>query len=292
LLAVMVSVSLHLAVLVPFLLISTPRSLLPGQPLDLGAVVVEDDLHLSLSAPPPERVLNIQLVPVVTPTHAPAPPIIEPLPSYVSSAGPIRPMAYAPPASPGVAIGGGEGSHSGSGSPGGSAGGLFTLPARTRSVVYVIDRSVSMGLNGALAQVKRELMASLDQLPGDVRFQIIFYNRSAQPLILGGALSMAFATPANRQAVARQLDALVAEGATDHVPALALALSYDGDVVYFLTDADDLRPEQVRQVTQMNRGRAIIHTIELTTANAGRPDMPLKLLARENRGTYRAVALR
>lgn len=293
-LAGLVSLGLHAAVLVPLTLVPTPRSLLPGQPLGLDAVIIQEDVNLSLVEPPAERVLNIKLLPAPAkaPASAPAAPVVDPLPAYAGSAGPIRPVAHSTVAGSGTARDGGEGTRSGSSPSGQAAGTLFAPAVRARSVVFVIDRSVSMGLNGALAHVKRELMASLDRLPSDVRFQVIFYNRSAQPLILGGAVNMALATLANRAAVAQQLDALLAEGATEHLPALSLALSYDADVIYFLTDADDLRPEQVRQVTQMNRGRAVIHTIELTTANAGRLDMPLQTLARENRGTYRAVALR
>jgi Ca-activated chloride channel family protein len=221
-------------------------------------------------------------------------PVIEPPPPQLSMTGTSRPIT---PAVEGSNHGSGitaNPSSSGAGNAGSSASSspLFASPARARSVVYVIDRSVSMGLNGALEQVKRELLASLSRLPSDMRFQIIFYNRSAQPLVLGGAAGITSATDANRAAVAQQLESLQAEGGTEHLPALSLALSYQADVIYFLTDADDLRPEQVRQVTQMNRGRAAIHTIELTTANAHRLDMPLQTLARENRGTYRAVTLR
>jgi hypothetical protein len=49
--------------------------------------------------------------------------------------------------------------------------------------------------------------------------------------------------------------------------------------------------DQVRIITRLNRGRAAIHAIELTTANRDRDDMPLHILARDNRGQYRAVAL-
>jgi Ca-activated chloride channel family protein len=156
----------------------------------------------------------------------------------------------------------------------------------------VIDRSLSMGPSGALAAVKRELLASLGQLPDDVRFQIVFYNRQAEPLIVAGSIGMIAATTNNKQAVARQIESLAAEGGTEHLPAFSRALAFEPDVIYFLTDADDLRPEQVRQMTLLNHGRTVVHAIELSTANADRSDMPLHVLARENRRTYRAVAVR
>ena len=51
------------------------------------------------------------------------------------------------------------------------------------------------------------------------------------------------------------------------------------------------RGAHVQAVTLLNRGRAAIHTIELTTVNRHRADMPLHRLARDNRGRYQAVSL-
>lgn len=288
-----ISAAVHTAVLLPLTLMSPSTSSLPGQPLALAAVVLEEDAppDVKLTSEPELKIELVSAKPSVA--KSAAAPTIEPPPLQLSMAGSSRPIAPAVGASAhgngttGTLQGSGDGN-----APGATSSSLFASPARARSVVYVIDRSVSMGLNGALEQVKRELLASLSRLPSDMRFQIILYNRSAQPLILGGAAGMAGATDANRAAVAQQLESLQAEGGTEHLPALSLALSYQADVIYFLTDADDLRPEQVRQVTQMNHGRAAIHTIELTTANTNRLDMPLQALARENGGTYRAVTLR
>jgi hypothetical protein len=41
----------------------------------------------------------------------------------------------------------------------------------------------------------------------------------------------------------------------------------------------------------MNAGRTVIHAIELSTANRDRNEMPLHVLARDNHGVYRAVAV-
>ena len=80
-------------------------------------------------------------------------------------------------------------------------------------------------------------------------------------------------------------------GGHRRLPALFRALSLAPDVVYFLTDADELPPDNQRKVTQLNRGHSSIHVIELNTSNRDRPRMPLQELARNNRGTYRAVDL-
>ena len=57
---------------------------------------------------------------------------------------------------------------------------FFQIVTQAKVIVYVVDRSASMGLNGSLAAAKRELLASLDRLPPSARFQVIVYNRTAQ----------------------------------------------------------------------------------------------------------------
>src|SRR5205823_205188 len=59
---------------------------------------------------------------------------------------------------------------------------FFRTAMRGQSVVYVIDRSLSMGLSGALGAAKREVIRSIETLPDTMRFQVIFYNRRAEPL--------------------------------------------------------------------------------------------------------------
>jgi hypothetical protein len=289
-----ISVAAHAAILLPLLFVRTPASLLPGRPLDVDTVVVVDDpVSLTLDEPGRERFFPIKLLPAPTIAREPPVPVVMPeLTMEPTPSSPIRAVSAQSPAQAPSSTGSGNGNGTGgSGWPGASTS-FFAVDARGTRVVYVIDRSISMGLSGALSTVKRELMESIGRLPADAYFQVILYNRSAQALIIEGKAGLIAATPQNKQALARQLELLEAEGGTDHLPALSLALSYEPDVIYFLTDADDLRPDQVRLMTQMNRGRAVIHTIELTTAHLLQTDMPLHALARANRGTYRALALR
>src|SRR5205823_10378047 len=69
---------------------------------------------------------------------------------------------------------------------GGGRGTLLPVPPSARSVVYLLDRSSSMGESHALARARRELLASLRQLPPTARFQVIPYNKQAEPLWVGG----------------------------------------------------------------------------------------------------------
>ena len=158
--------------------------------------------------------------------------------------------------------------------------------------MYVIDRSSSMGLDGALAAAKRELRASLDRLPADAFFQVIAYNRSAEPLRLGGSSGLAPATADNKRQADFLIASLRAEGGTAHLPALKRALLLQPEVIFLLTDGDELTLEQVREVTRFNQGRTAIHALEVRASSSTGGAASLQALARENRGVYRVVDLR
>ena len=155
----------------------------------------------------------------------------------------------------------------------------------------MIDRSLSMGYSGALAVARREIEDSLNDLPGEARFQVILYNGVAEPLWIGGRSELLPATEGNRRAVMNRVQEILAEGGTDHVRALRAALLLKADAIYFVTDADELTLDNVRSITRLNGKRSAIHTIELHSG-AARPDAPLAQLARLNGGTHRIVSIR
>lgn len=171
-----------------------------------------------------------------------------------------------------------------------NGGGLFPLPATAASVVYILDCSVSMGIDRKLDFARRELIVSLRQLPSSVRFQVIAYNNSAQSLIVDGQRDLLPAEPAIVERAVSLLQTLYAAGTTNHLAALRRGLDLHPDVLFFLTDADDLKPEVISAITLRNR-HSVIHTIELTRLRTPRPQGPLAQLARDNRGTYCPVAL-
>jgi hypothetical protein len=195
---------------------------------------------------------------------------------------PVPTVGGGPPAteSPGEGSGGGAG---------GAGTGVLRAPAGARKVVYVIDRSISMGMSGALPVAKRELRAGVDALADDARFAVILYNRLAEPLTLGGQAGLVPATEANRAEAARLVGEVRAQGGTDHVAALRQAVALEPDVIFYVTDAAELTDDQVRNVTQLNRARAAIHAVEVNNDREGREETPLKLLARLNGGTHRVV---
>jgi hypothetical protein len=295
-LPVILSLALHGIVFVVFWALSTPARFDERNGL----------FSLDTRAPGPNEGISLMLVDAVCPTGPTAPPTSvsqhSAIPEAAAPSSP--PTTVANQIAPGIESQGSEmgpsqGASSGpagngsGGQPNGRGNGatttFFQIATQAKSVVYVIDRSASMGINGRLEAARRELLASLERLPSTARFQVIPYNREAIPLRVGGRTDLLEATPANIQAAARLLNTLVAEGGTDHWPALHRALALQPDVVFFLTDADDLRIDQVRAITQLNHGRTAIHAIELSIFNRDREDMPLHLLAHTNQGQYQAV---
>jgi hypothetical protein len=261
-----------------------------GGPIPVDTLVLDrGDGLIILDAPPARR-----HGPPTALSPAPAARDDEESEAFTATVGepPVVAPVPATPTATAATPGGGEPSPSGGGGGAGPGTGLLRAPTTARNVVYVIDRSLSMGLSGALAVAKRELLAGIDALPAEARFGVLLYNRQAEPLNIGGPAGLLPATPANRAAVARLVEAVRAEGGTDHLAALRRAVAMGADVIFFVTDADELTAEQVRSVTSLNRGRAAIHAVELNNEGASQGEAPLGLLARLNGGTHRVVPVK
>jgi hypothetical protein len=149
------------------------------------------------------------------------------------------------------------------------------------------------GVGGPGAEINpTTAIASLQQLPDTVRFQVILYKGDALPLRIQDRTDLVPATDENKRAVESLLEQLRGEGSTNHSVALKRALALDPDVIFFITDADTLTAQEIEAVTRQNHGRTSIHAIELTrSARGASHEGPLALLARTNRGTYRRVRI-
>lgn len=175
----------------------------------------------------------------------------------------------------------------GSGGPGGTS--FFQVGAPAHSVVYVLDCSASMGWNKAFSHAKAELLATLQQLPPDVQFQVLPYNHQ-EPHCLVAPDRLRLAQPEVVAQFVQALTALLSGGSTNHVAALRRALLLNPEVIYLVTDGGDLTLKSVQEVSAANQGRTIIHVIEMVGHRTPPLDDPLLQLARGNRGTYRAVS--
>jgi hypothetical protein len=153
-----------------------------------------------------------------------------------------------------------------------------------KSIVYVIDRSSSMGVDGFLQQATAAVKASLAQPGLDVRFQIVAYNGGTSQL--GPALWAADLE--NAAKAARWLDGLAAEGASNHAAGMREALALHPNAIFLLTDADDLDEKETRAIRAMIREPVCIN---VAVFGHRRPpgETPLERLTRDFGGTVRYV---
>jgi hypothetical protein len=286
--ALLLSLALHGALLMalwfcPMHLRSAPAIADTRVAVELCVLGPASDANQGTSPPPTDALgsrgkVETSFNPIVTenPTFPPEP---------AHSTGPV--LSPANPLGPSTIA---RDSPKGDGSFGGGrgiTGNLFPLPVTAGSVVYVLDHSVSMG--DKLEIACRELLASLRRMPPSIRFQVVVYNTYVKTLLINGHTDLLPADPAIIDQVAHELNNLRASRGTDHVAALRGGLALHPDVLFFVTDADDLPLEQVENITHYNQGTAI-DTIELTRCRNPRSDSPLALLARGNHGTYRRVS--
>ena len=164
---------------------------------------------------------------------------------------------------------------------------FFGVGVPARSVVFVIDRSISMGLNGGLDAAKRELHGGLEGLPATTRFQVLLYNRTIEALPSPDRDRLLANTETTRREVLRLVDRTPAQGGTDHVTAIRQAISLRPEAILIVTDADDLKPDQVRDLTRLNGGRTVIHALQWSQGLGANEQ--LKALAHLNRGIYRKI---
>jgi hypothetical protein len=90
------------------------------------------------------------------------------------------------------------------GAVGGLASTFFGLPAEAKKIVYVLDRSGSMGKNSLLERASLELLRSLEKMPPAAEFQVLVYNRKVELLLWKQPLWLT-AGAGQRQLVAKAL---------------------------------------------------------------------------------------
>jgi Ca-activated chloride channel family protein len=179
--------------------------------------------------------------------------------------------------------------------PGGGTGTktkFYGVEAEGNSFVFVLDRSASMETSGRLRAAKTELLDALKYLKETNQFRIIFFNGDFEEFRPRGKLSFFANAPTLLQAE-KYIGGIVANGdSRGFHPALRQALRYNPDVIYFLTDAEDifLSDSELGILRRMNSG-ASIHVIKFGEGAEERVAWLVKL-CRDNAGQYRYVDTR
>ena len=172
---------------------------------------------------------------------------------------------------------------------------FFGIEAAGRRFVYVLDRSGSMGEpdNKPLCAAREELLKSLDRLGSLHQFVLIFYNQ--EPSVFAGDAPgrLPFATDIEKSQARKFVEAISAQGGTDHFNALAKAVKLNPDVIFLLTDGeqkDDLSADELADIRRMNRSVARIYVVQF--ASSPYASNSLVRLAEENRGQHTYLDIR
>lgn len=185
--------------------------------------------------------------------------------------------------------GSGGGTGLGVGTGGGPSTAFFGARENADSFAYVIDCSGSMATHDAIGLAKRELLASLGQLPPDARFGIIFYTTKFTVFPDGsGRPALMRATSENKERVRARLNQIRPDEGTDPRPAVERALALKPEVIFLLTDGQELSYKDV-DLLKASRGSTRIHTIDFGGASPAPETAPLRRLAALTGGTYRHV---
>ena len=192
----------------------------------------------------------------------------------------------------------------GDGTPGDGGDGqggtsLFGIWDSGERIVYVIDRSSSMGHYEKLLAARRELETSLTRLDESFEFQVLYYNQQVQPLTLRRSRGLIRASAVNKSRLRSQIRLIMAEGGTRHRAALQAALDLRPTVIYFLTDAesDGLTSAELASLASRIWGTTRIHCIQFGDMPGEAPTEGnwLQQLAASTGGDYvhfRTAALR
>lgn len=156
--------------------------------------------------------------------------------------------------------GAGDGTGAGVGSDGGDA--FFGLQPIGRRFVYVLDCSRSMNhphntdAKTRFKRMKLELVRSVGSLAPEMEFFLLFFNDF--PIAMPASVPVP-AVPRVQQQYLQWMSTLKAEGNTEPLTALQIALRLQPDVIYFLTDGSfTYRVEQ--EILGLPSGRTKIHT--------------------------------
>jgi hypothetical protein len=212
---------------------------------------------------------------------AEAPEVEPPKFGFTASDDPVPPAAASTPSK---GVPGGRRTRGASGAAGGKGSEFMGVAAAATDVVYVIDFSGSMS-GMRLDHTKLELKRSIERLPPDGSFLVIFFDHAPTVQPPGRLLR---ATPSNKAAAKRWIDSMKGGGGTDPTHAMQLALTLKPGAIFLMTDGQFSDPETTeRTIATLNADkRTSVNTIAF---HERATEEYLKGIAQENRGDYRYV---
>lgn len=186
----------------------------------------------------------------------------------------------------------GDQSKPNAGRTGGNAGGevgFFGITTRARRVVYLIDASESMRQYDAIGLARRELSESLRTLELSSQFQVIFFDVKTHAMYRAdNRLGLLQATTKNLNLAERFMKGIQPNSGTDRFAALKLALSFEPDAIFLLTDADEpvMSDRELRDLHRLNQRGTAINVVEYCFDENVQAGSFLERLAQQNRGQH------
>jgi len=186
----------------------------------------------------------------------------------------------------GQSLGGGK---QGEGTSGQAATEFFGIGGYGQTFVYVVDASDSMNDRGKFEKARYELLHSIEQLNGDQRYFVVFYNRDAYPMDADEPL---LATQDNLAKTTQWINAVEPTGGTNPLPALLFALTLRPDAIYFLSDGQ-FDPATIQALRFRNRQNPRLHIRQIPVHTIAFFDRIaeglMRAIARNSGGEYRFV---
>ena len=183
-------------------------------------------------------------------------------------------------------LGSGDGRSKGDG---GSQVQFFGLFARAKRVVYVIDASESMRKHKAMETARDELLQSLKGLEPSAQFQVVFFDLNTHIMNQGNERSkLVRATASNLRLAELFIKGIQPDAGTDRFLAVTHAMSFEPDVIFLLTDADEpeMSAKDLSDIQRANKRKTAIHVVEFGVGADLSRDSFLKRLARQNGGKH------
>jgi len=186
---------------------------------------------------------------------------------------------------------GGDGGGGGNGGGGGTLSGdrlatvrVFGISGNGTKFVYVFDKSGSM-TGSKLEGVKRELLRSLSTLSLKHQFNIIFYDDGY--IVWEPKRKLVAANARAKRDAEVFVRSIGPGGGTSHLPPLLAAIQCRPEVIFFLTDGQDLTETQLAEIVRQS-GNISINVIQYDDGSDGKSQI-LQRLAALNRGNYQYI---
>ncbi len=163
---------------------------------------------------------------------------------------------------------------------------FFGARAVGNSIAFVVDISGSMGSSTTASGIsnfelmKQELMRSVNSLEPNQTFTVVCYNDQAHSR---QDLTIANATDESKEKLRNWLSQLSADGGTEPVSGMKVALKTSPDIVFLLSDGE-FDWDCVRNIQSLNGKNCMINTVSM-----GMDARTLQQIATDSGGQFRVV---